>query len=465
MRTYIFTIVLLSAWQYGISQTNGNSDLDSLLKTIRSGYAGYPDKGQTKEFGQLVDAIKMSSSKDTFALLSRITTWFGDLHLILYDYDIRNHVDSMRAKADYAAVTAYLADPATKKDAYEGYWRSELGNCIMALRKTTSRPLAYQGFIAETSTRAPRGFCLMILQQEAGGAYFTDYREENLEYRVFLRSKFKAPDILLVNSYGKWRKIPRYTAGMLKGSTPFGYTPEIKRLDDKTVWIKLPDFSRRNIKVTDSLVKANADMLAHTEHLIVDVRNNMGGTINNYTPLLPYVCDKDIVRPGVDKLCSDELISDIKNDIDYYNKNNDTARAKRSALSLQRVTASRGKYLRSAADTEKCTGIMPMPRHVSVLVNNMCLSATELMLLDFKQSGKVKLFGETSGGAVDYLDALSLVLPSGRYTLFMATTRRVPAAAGPGREKLDGRGIQPDVVIPESEPDWLTFVKRYYEKQ
>ena len=84
-----------------------------------------------------------------------------------------------------------------------------------------------------------------------------------------------------------------------------------------------------------------------------------------------------------------------------------------------------------------------------------------MFLLDAQQSKKVKLFGEHTMGAIDYLNFYPQATPSGKYKLYIATLRRdIP----PGGSKLDGKGIEPDVPISDATPDWVDFVNHYYEK-
>ncbi len=68
---------------------------------------------------------------------------------------------------------------------------------------------------------------------------------------------------------------------------------------------------------------------------------------------------------------------------------------------------------------------------------------------------------EYSSYWVDFLDAYPIELPSKKYILNLATVKRYIA---PGEPKIEGSGIQPDVIIPATAKDWPEFVKAYYEK-
>ncbi len=458
----ILYLLLFNGFTVSLAQQENKSDVSFLVKTIRSAYAGYRDKVEGRKFKQLVSHVKKNLATDTFAFLSKITLYFKDLHLILYDRNIGNKVDRDQCRQDSTAVVDYLDNPQLGKGHEEGYWISDLGNCIMGLQKVSSNPLVYKGFLVETKTKAPPGYCILTMTADDGGCFITDYREEGLAYRVFLRAKFRDSATLLVNSYGKWHKLASYQKGMLATSEPFTYKTELKTLDSNTILLKMPDFGAYNIKKVDSMVNANSAAFARSEHLIVDIRNNMGGSINNYMPLLPFLCDKDIVHPAASQLSSEELIRDMQEDLNYYRRKNNLIKVRAQQTMIEKMEANRNEFIYFDSDVFHCKPGRHRLKRVSVLVNNACLSAAELMLLDFRQSSIVKIFGENTGGAVDYLDALMLSLPSEKYVLLVATTKRVLT---PEQGKFDDTGIMPDVWIPDTVSDWVQFVKDYYENR
>ena len=440
-------------------QPKYSADMDFLITKIKTVYAGYK---KNKEFNSLVEKLSNNKSTDSFAVLSKLTSFFNDLHLVLYDYKSIKIFDPVFCEKQKQELIAYLNDKKILKNKFEGYWQSELGNCIIGLRKVSDLPLTYKGYVVETTSKAIPGYCILELTETGKGYYYTDYKEEGLAYRIILRSKFKGSNTLLVNSYGKWSKLNVYDSGNLAKVKAFGYKPEFRRIDSATVVLKLPDFGGYNIKRTDSIIIANEKSITSAKTLILDIRNNMGGTIRNYLSLVPYVCNNDIIRSACYQLCSNDIIEDVKSDIIYYAKKKDTLALTESKNNLAKMENNFNKFLYLKGDTLFCSYKQNNIQHVAIIANNICLSAAELMILDFKQSSKVKIFGETTGGAVDNLDALKIDLPSEKYTLFVATSKRSLTATQPA---YDGIGIKPDIVIPDNNPDWIGFVKKYYEKK
>jgi hypothetical protein len=78
------------------------------------------------------------------------------------------------------------------------------------------------------------------------------------------------------------------------------------------------------------------------------------------------------------------------------------------------------------------------------LVDKRCGSSCEEFLLAVRQSFKVKLFGQSSAGSLDYSNLRPFVLPSGKRLLMYATSRslRLPQLS------VDAAGIPPDQVLP-----------------
>jgi hypothetical protein len=457
-RTLLFLCMLCQL--YGQCQNDSVSDIDFLSTQIKTVYASYKEKITDKKFDSLVRKIKKDKFTETFELLSKLTAPFRDLHLVLYDLNVSKVIDTGKCKISAKDIIQYFENKQLKKDKYEGFWLSEYNNCIIALKKIYSSPITYYGYIIETKTKLIPGFNILKLVKKKEGYYKTDYTEESLGYRIFLESKFNNPNTLLLNSYGKWKKIKNYQNGYLSLVSEFNYKPKLTIIDSNSILIKMADFGRYNIKIYDSLIKANDSIISKTKTLIIDIRNNTGGTINNYLSLLKYIYTNPIVHCGGYQLCSDYLIEDLKQDIKNYYSKGDTLKAKKTKKKLASMITKRGGYLYIPSDTLlKNSNINEYPKNIAVIVNSNCVSAAELMLLDFKQSTKVKIFGEITGGALDNLDALEIELPKTKYTLFIATTKR---QLTPSQPRYDNIGIKPDIPIADSIEDWVDFVKNFY---
>jgi C-terminal processing protease CtpA/Prc len=105
---------------------------------------------------------------------------------------------------------------------------------------------------------------------------------------------------------------------------------------------------------------------------------------------------------------------------------------------------------------------------VGIIINDGVASSAEQFLLDAKQSSKVLLFGNcNTAGVLDYSNAITEKLPSGKFELTfpMTRSRRLPD------HPIDNIGISPDVYVPypanyqlfDRLDQWVYFVKDYLE--
>ena len=167
------------------------------------------------------------------------------------------------------------------------------------------------------------------------------------------------------------------------------------------------DFSSQGItKKYDSLISANGKIIAACKNLIIDIRYNAGGTIRNFIPLLPYICNQPIARVGYYSLYSEDLINDAITDRKIYIQQNDTIKVKIYDTAISIMQANKNKLVYNVADTLACKPVTSKIKNVALVFNYGSRSAAELMILHLNQINKVTTFGEQTAGAVDYLDIL-----------------------------------------------------------
>lgn len=461
----LITLLLLTFFSYyiGYSQKQHFKDaIDFMSFTIKDTYAGYRDKVKGNEFDALVKKVRRSKSKDTFALLSQLTTFFKDIHVSLYDDSIRyRKTDTLQCKTDSQMVQQYFAHRKAK-DPYEGYWLSGYDYCVIALKKVKNHPVTYYGYVAETKSRAIPGYCILKMTQQKDGTYYTDYIAEDLRFRVFLHARFKNSNTLWLNSKGGiWRRLTNYRPGVLKNLTTFSFKPSFEVLDNNTALLKMYNFTTPNMSIYDSIIKANAKLIEQSNTLIIDIRNNFGGYVKSYQSLFPFIYTGPIEHIGGSSLISNHFMKQYDDNINKFKADGDTASVNAYMQYRDTFLAKKGQLYYRAGDTlANNLPILPKPKNVAVIINNNCVSAAELMLLNFRQSSKVKTFGEPTGGAVDYLNVMTFRLPHYQYGLGVASSKRMLNKREPS---YDGKGIPPDVEISDDVTDWVGFIRKYYE--
>lgn len=449
----IFTFLQSLIW----AQVKPDTDLTFLVKKIEMVYAGYNDKVNPKEFEQLINEIEQSELKDTFALLSRLTFYFKDYHLALFQKEISKTFDANVCNKNIEIVDRYKKQN-SKKNYYKGYWISEANDMVIYI--TLSDRCIYSGYVVESKKPIPLGLRIFKLQKK-GKEWVADFINIARDYRVFVRSFFYHANTLIIGSYAKFKKINNYHQTLLKGKTEFNHKPSFTVVDTANVVITMPDFSGDLIDVYDSIIKVNEKIIRNSKNLIIDIRNNQGGYTNCYDSLIPFICTHSILRSPSYTLCSQDLIDDAKNDKQESALKKDTALVVFYDKYINKLLASKDTFIYEPSDTMPCASKNNMVKNVGIITNYGCRSAAELMILDLRQSSKVKVFGEHTAGAVDYLNILSFKLPITNFTLWVGTSKRKLTENQPAYDKT---GIKPDIEISGDVSDWVDFVKKYYEK-
>ena len=86
------------------------------------------------------------------------------------------------------------------------------------------------------------------------------------------------------------------------------YNFEAKLLNENTLYFNIPSFSWEAKSIIDSLFASNKDNLSKTSNLILDLRNNGGGSDDVYYTISPYLYTQPIKGIGVDMLASNDNI-------------------------------------------------------------------------------------------------------------------------------------------------------------
>jgi len=221
--------------------------------------------------------------------------------------------------------------------------------------------------------------------------------------------------------------------------------PNFRWLDDQTSIITLPSCAPRYSKIVDSLMFANKEGLANCKLMIVDVRDNGGGSDRTYKALLPYILTEPLKLPKVGYYTSKENKKMFKEIgiFQHLDWQNDT-------VSSRLIT------LRPSTKKENLS-FQSYPINVAVLTNNATASSGETFVMKSKQSSRVTTFGEVTAGCVDGYNGNIIDLNGAklRYPTSVRTLDVIHSA-------IDPFGLLPDVRFPSQGDDLINFVVEYY---
>jgi C-terminal processing protease CtpA/Prc len=248
----------------------------------------------------------------------------------------------------------------------------------------------------------------------------------------------------------------------LKQFPPIDDKVSLNIIDTNFVSIKIArsDFTAKNI--VDSLVALNKSIIEKTPNLIIDIRNNTGGTWSVYKSLFPYIYTNPMIGGEQLRNCSEDFIEKQKQSLDDIKKDPNLVQfLSDSEKDLDSMIKYKGSYYYSEPDTIKFDSITAYPKKVIILTNYRCISASEMFLKFCQQSKKVIIAGEKTWGAVDNVGVIPFDSPSGNIRLFIPRTKN----SYKKNLSLDFVGIHPNVIIPSAEVDWTKFIINYLAKE
>jgi hypothetical protein len=251
---------------------------------------------------------------------------------------------------------------------------------------------------------------------------------------------------------GDWRREGTFKKDKISTSYANNYSPTIdaKNISPNTFYLKIASFDPDYKPAIDSILKANESLLNSTPNLILDLRDNGGGSDNLWQPLVTYFYTNPIKYIGVDVLATETTISGWKKYLENENlskENIDDIKNK-----IVKMEGARGQWVNIVDDeTDSSLKPKPFPKKIVILINKWCGSSTEELLLAARQSSKVILVGENTIGNLDYSNVVQTPFSCFPYTLRYASTRSRRLNINQG---IDNVGIAPKYHLSE-EADWI----------
>ncbi|MDX2045135.1 MAG: S41 family peptidase [Chitinophagaceae bacterium] len=255
-----------------------------------------------------------------------------------------------------------------------------------------------------------------------------------------------------------WRKIfPGTTASARQVIS--GDLVSFRVLDSSTSYISIRSFgSQFNIQL-DSAYKKIIPELKKYPNLVIDVRNNGGGSDINYTAFMPLLYTDTIYNDFVELFVTDDNKKAYEKNRDEA-KNNPQRYGANGYISweyrlnqMKNVPANTFVPISAKNSTSVYKPVEGFPKKVAILYNRFCASSCEQFLLDAMFSKKVKLVGENSGGFLAYGNVMEIKTPCGN-SLNWTTTRKNKD------RKYEFVGVTPQVKIGNAEKDWIEYTRK-----
>lgn len=396
----------------------------------------------------------------------RYLSWFRPGHLTIRYLDdgtqegagtqVQSDPGEIRARyADWERVELsadqfrdYLAGGAA--DEYEGEWTT--GDYRIGIKRMEEE---YVGFIlAADSTYWTPGQVKLRFRPGAGGTYYMqDHSEEQLGPASFLGNNHLELGFVRLKRAEPVPETNPMVALYLQAAA--ADKPFVQRLNERTLYFRIPSFNQLQKPSIDSVIAANREEILSTEQLILDIHSGTGGSDAAFAGLLPLLYTNPIRATNTEfystPLNNQRMLDFIEDKDGKWGFDEEFKKWART--SYDTLSQHPGEFVNldeGREDTTTFDTIYPYPTRVAILIDGGNGSTDEEFLLAAKQSRKVKLFGHSTFGVLDISNMYFVPSPCGNYELGYSLSRslRIPDFT------IDGVGIQPDYYIDREVPKW-----------
>lgn len=434
---------------------NCNSVMNKVLYLTKSKYAGYAYKTGTKEYKRLVQEVKKKSDvtpeNKCGDLIFEYLKYFADKHIWFYEQLSYDQYAKLSRTVTFSELTKKRAD------SWEGLWNMDDNKfTLLFIRKGNK----LSGYVVDAKVKGYKKGDLKMEVYLSGTDYATSVGYERWngvvekQYRIS-----RISDSVISTDIFEYKKISQdsLSAYCIRPAYNRDFRPKIA-VNGKSVVLTIPSFLYSRYKEVDSLVNEFDSIIKKSDNLIIDLRDNYGGSTEVSYPVYKYLYTQPLEIFGACNLAIPEGIEAYKKSLaDTLNYTKEELIFYRKLVDT--FSKSIGKIICDSIEIRKFPEVLPSPKNVAIIMNEHTLSAAELFILIAQQSKKVKIFGEYSAGTVDFGASLEHNTGCKKYTLLlpMQTNTDYPL------KKYDIKGIKPDVFIPETEKDWVNYIIKYYE--
>lgn len=444
--------------------------LDRFIGKVEHNYAGFTDKvndATRPAYNALVDSLHDHATAITdksvcFNTLDAYRAFFRDKHLQLSGSfapspDGRTGAPPRMTTWTVDGLKTHFNVHRESLRTLEGIWRMDPYEVGLVYNDHSAR---YDAVIMKSGNAGWKEGMVKFTATQP-----TDERSEVTYWRgdhsMTETSATYAPGHLAMKSVGTWHMVAPPAGALDERTFELEYSEEVrwKLLDDSTLYIKLGSCDLANKAVLDSLVSANKRSLEHIPNWIVDFRDNGGGSTDVFQSLLPYLYTKPFKEYGVSHWLSPDNTLVLKEFLVANEKMMDPA----SARSVRALVTKGEKHPDTWHHGRGSTSRFKqhdMPRRVAILANKHTASSGESFLeMARGMSDKCVIFGENTGGFMDYGDVMPRDLGCDGLGAAIPTSRMNRIDHGLA---YDQEGIAPDVRIEGEKVNWIDFVRNYW---
>ena len=310
-----------------------------------------------------------------------------------------------------------------------------------AVIKDATHKDSYAGVILKPNKLLDEGHVLLELKAKGNNHYDVVYNVGLLGFN--LNRIFK--NIVIENG-----QMHNFGFSKSTGGIPASDNYSFKSLDAKTNYLRLRSFDYRLTQELDSFYITINDAIKSKPNLVIDLRDNGGGSEGSYLKLLSYAYTKPLTIDSAVVWVSPENIKRYE----------ESGRPNDSALIKRMKAAQPYSFIPQAEDAIYSWSLdssTVYPKKIAVLYNRGTASSAEGMILYYMQSDKVITMGEASGGFMGYGNVMSAPTPCGKFTIQCTTIMYAE------KSKYEFTGIEPNVKLTKDQ-DWVQYARNWLNK-
>ena len=418
---------------------------------IELNYAGFKDKVKSNNIQKYKDftadkeriAAQAKNKFQCYFVINQWMSFFNDNHL--YTGVNSKSIDKINPKklqTDFPIEKIILNTNVLKKlkngIGIEGiYSKKEEGFSIAVVKNKNTFRDYIAVVINSSDSNYENGTVLAELKVKSQKEYFLLYHSSSM----LAFATIKPIDGELISGFIKNGKEAKNT---------INYNFEAKLLNENTIYFNIPSFSWESKPLIDSLFVLNKENLSKSMNLILDLRNNGGGSDDVYSIITPYLYTQPTKTIGVDIWASIDNIRGWELILQEPNVPADSKAEYQILVDKLKLNVNKKVNIIEDYIDSSYTPLL-FPKNVVMLINEGCSSSTEQFLLEAIQSKKVTLMGQNTSGTLDYSNLRETDFCEMPYTLWSPTTRSRRIDIGEG---IDGKGIKPNIYLNEKQ-DWI----------
>ena len=464
MKTIFKVLILILSLNLNAQNCKCENELSFVINYYEENLPGFIDNVNSKNLNSykkfkndLLSQTKSYCNKETdcFKILLRYVEFFKDNHSSIYQNslyiddtkkeDVEKFINSSIFKE--REIIDFKKLPQNRNENIENIYETDDGIYKVAVLKNKNINRDYVGIILESKTTLwKKGQVKFELKKVGKNTYDMLLYMKNHSIKYYKNVKLK--DGILNDS---WYNIT------LNNKKSYNLISErnliFKGLDNQTNYIYIPTFNVNWFEKISEFYNNNDSLIQSKPYLIIDVRNNGGGSDACVEPLLKYIYTKPFYGDNVDVYSTKE---NLRKSIEWYEQNrNDTINFDKTffkeitdEIESMKSVPNKTFITRSKGEQIKLDTILKKPSKIAIITNKHCASSCETLLFWAIESDKTIIVGENSGGYVGYGEISEVKTPNFNFALGCTMTRYNK------QRELEVIGISPKYYL-TNDKDWV----------